>query len=250
MNRGFILRLSLLALLASAPAGAKESPNLGRVSPRGGERGTEIDLTLSGGQLKDAQQLFFYKSGLEVLKLEATDDKTVKVRLKIAADAALGEHTLRPRTATGISDLRTFYVGPFPVVDEKEPNNNFKDPQKLKLNVTVSGVVTNEDVDYYSVELKKGDRLSLELEGIRLGTSLFDAYIAILDTKRFEIVSADDTALLLQDPFLSMIAPEDGTYLILVREASYGGGDNGQYRLHVGSFPRPAAVYPAGGKAG
>jgi hypothetical protein len=247
MNRGF---LCALGVLLAVPAFARESPNFARVSPRGGERGTEIDLTLTGTQLKDAQQIFLYKQGLEILKLEAVDDKTVKARVKIAADAPLGEHQLRLRTATGISDLRTFYVGPFPMVDEKEPNNNFKAPQKLKMNVTVAGVVTNEDVDYYSVELKKGDRLSVELEGVRLGTSLFDAYIAILDTKRFELVSADDTALLLQDPFVSMIAPEDGTYIILVREASYGGGDSGQYRLHVGSFPRPLAVYPAGGKAG
>ncbi|MCI0635899.1 MAG: PPC domain-containing protein, partial [Actinobacteria bacterium] len=157
---------------------------------------------------------------------------------------------MRLRTATGISDLRTFYVGRFPVADEKEPNNNFKDPQKIALGQTISGVITNEDVDYFSVQLKKGDRLSVELEGIRLGTSLFDAYVGILDTKRFEIASADDTALLMQDPFVSILAAEDGTYIIQVRETSYGGGDNGAYRLHVGSFPRPVAAYPGGGKAG
>jgi hypothetical protein len=242
---------SVIALLALCSSAAwAESPNLTRVSPRGGQRGTEVDIVLSGTQLKDAQEVFLYQPGLEVLKLEATDDKTVKLRVKIAADATLGEHQLRLRTATGVSDLKTFSVGPFPVVDEKEPNNNFKEPQKIKLGVTVAGVVTNEDVDYYSVELKKGQRLSVELEGIRLGTSLFDAYIAILDTKRFEIVSADDTVLLMQDPFVSMIAPEDGTYIILVREASYGGGENGQYRLHVGNFPRPLSVYPAGGRPG
>src|SRR3954469_1418496 len=234
--------LSVLALVALCSGVAwAESPNLAKVAPRGAQRGTELDLTLTGTQLKDAQELLFYKPGLEVLKLEAADDKTVKVRLKVSADAALGEHTMRLRTATGISDLKTFSVGPFPVVDEKEPNNNFKEPQKLGLNVTVAGTITNEDVDYYSIELKKGQRLSLELEGIRLGTSLFDAYIAVLDTKRFEIVSAGDTALLMQDPFLSMLAPEDGTYIIMVRETSYGGGDNGAYRLHVGSFPRPLA---------
>ncbi|MBI3855225.1 MAG: pre-peptidase C-terminal domain-containing protein, partial [Planctomycetes bacterium] len=247
MNRGSVLALLLLLGL---PAAAKESPNLTRVAPRGAQRGTEVDLVLSGSQLKDAQEIFLYKPGLEVLKLEAADDKTVKVRLKIAADAALGEHTMRLRTATGISDLRTFFVGPFPLIDEKEPNNNFKAPQKIGMNVTVSGVITNEDVDYFSVDLKKGERLSLELEGIRLGTSLFDAYIAVLDTKRFELASADDTALLMQDPYLTMLAPEDGTYIIQVRETSYGGGDNGAYRLHVGSFPRPVSVYPCGGKAG
>jgi hypothetical protein len=243
--------LLALALAALCPSLAwAESPNVARLSPRGGQRGTEVDVTLSGAQLKDAQEVLLYRTGLEVLKLDAVDDKTVKLRVKIAADAALGEHTLRLRTATGISDLKTFWVGPYPIVDEKEPNNNFKAPQKIDMNVTVSGVITNEDVDYYSVELKKGQRLSLELEGIRLGTSLFDAYIAVLDTKRFELASADDTTLLMQDPFLTMLAPEDGTYVIQVRETSYGGGDNGAYRLHVGSFPRPLSVYPAGGRPG
>src|SRR5438128_795108 len=123
---------SVIALLALCSSAAwAESPNLTKVSPRGGQRGTEIDLVLSGTQLKDAQEVFLYQPGLEVLKLEATDDKTVKVRLKITAEAALGEHQLRLRTATGISDLKTFSVGPFPVVDEKEPNNNFKEPQKI-----------------------------------------------------------------------------------------------------------------------
>src|SRR5258708_25945190 len=223
--------LSVLALIALCSGVAwAESPSVTRLSPRGGQRGTEIDLTLSGAQLKDAQELFLYQPGIEVMKLDAVDDKTVKIHVKIAADAALGEHTMRLRTATGVSDLRTFWVGPYPVVDEKEPNNDFKAPQKIDLNVTVAGVITNEDVDYFSVELKKGQRLSVELEGIRLGTSLFDAYVAILDTKRFEIASADDTMLLMQDPFLTILAPEDGTFIIQVRETSYGGGDNGAYR--------------------
>jgi hypothetical protein len=243
--------LIALALVALCPAVAwAESPAVTRISPHGGQRGSEVDITLSGTQLKDAQEVFFYRPGLEILKLEAVDDKTVKLRVKIAAEAALGEHTLRLRTATGVSDLKTFWVGPFPVVDEKEPNNNFKAPQKISLNVTVAGTITNEDVDYFSVELKKGQRLSVELEGIRLGTSMFDAYVAVLDTKRFELASADDTALLMQDPFLTVLAPEDGTYVIQVRETSYGGGENGAYRLHVGSFPRPLSVFPAGGRPG
>jgi hypothetical protein len=39
-------------------------------------------------------------------------------------------------------------------------------------------------------------------------------------------------------------------YTIEMRDTSYGGPGDTPYRLHIGSFPRPTAVYPAGGKAG
>src|SRR5438034_4195948 len=247
LRAGFATVAILAAFTGSAIA---DSPAVGRVIPRGGQRGTEVDVLLTGAQLKDAQEIFFYKPGIEVVKLEAVSDTTVKVRFKIAADAAPGEYSLRLRTATGVSELRTFNVGLFPCVDEKEPNNKFTDPQKIQLNTTVCGTITAEDVDYFVVDAKKGQRLTAEVEGIRLGTTLFDAYVAILDKKRFELDASDDTALLLQDPVASIVVPEDGQYIIQIRETSYGGNDQCHYRLHVGTFPRPMAVYPPGGRAG
>ena len=60
---------------------------------------------------------------------------------------------------------------------------------------TVNGIADNEDVDYYVVEAKKGERISAEVEGLRLGISEFDPYVAILDSKRFELGVSDDAAL-------------------------------------------------------
>ena len=111
-------------------------------------------------------------------------------------------------------------------------------------------MLQNEDADYYRIHAKKGERLSVEVEGIRLGQAYFDPFVAILDKNRFELASVDDTALAKQDPFVSVVIPEDGDYTILVRETSYRGADNCHYRLHVGNFPRPSVAYPAGGKRG
>ena len=111
-------------------------------------------------------------------------------------------------------------------------------------------MVLNEDVDYYAVEAKKGQRLSVEVEGLRLGESFFDPSVAIMDTNRFVLAAADDTPLLRQDCACSVIVPRDGTYVIQVRESAFGGSDRCHYRLHVGTFPRPLAIYPAGGKFG
>lgn len=243
------LFLASALFLALAGGAWADSPVLQRVLPRGGQRGAEVEVTLGGARLKDAREIFFYKPGIEVLKLEASDE-SVKARLKIAEDAPLGEHPLRVRTATGITELRTFYVGRFPSTEEKEPNGDFAQPQKIDLNVTVSGSIPQEDVDHFLVELKKGQRITAEIEGIRLGTALFDPYVAILDMKRFELAASDDTVLALQDSVVSMIAPEDGTYVIQVRESSYGGSSDSWYRLHVGTFPRPLVAYPPGGRPG
>jgi hypothetical protein len=248
-----MIRTALASLVAVTVLGSSAfaaSPSLGSVQPRGAQRGTDATFVLGGNNLADTQEVCFYSPGLAVTKLEVVNNTQVKATVKIAPDARLGEHALRVRTATGVTELRTLWIGALPVVDEKEPNNDFAAPQKIPLNVTVHGVADNEDVDYYAVDAKKGQRISVEVEGMRLGTTFFDPYIAILDSKRFELASSDDTALLKQDGCLSIVAPADGTYVVMVRETSYQGNGACQYRLHVGTFPRPIAVLPAGGKLG
>ncbi|MFO0925820.1 MAG: PPC domain-containing protein [Gemmataceae bacterium] len=98
--------------------------------------------------------------------------------------------------------------------------------------------------------MKTGQRLSVEIEAMRLGNTLFDPFVAILDAKRFELATSDDNPLLGQDGMCSIVAPVDGTYTVMVRESSYQGNGACAYRLHIGTFPRPQAVVPAGGKAG
>ncbi|MFM9960844.1 MAG: PPC domain-containing protein [Planctomycetaceae bacterium] len=241
------LMASVLIAVATTSAFAA-SPRLSIISPRGSQRGTEAVLTFSGSQLGDGEQILFYSPGFDVVKVETVDVNNCKATVKIAADCRLGEHVAQVRTKTGISDYRTFYVGALPQVDEKEPNNFFDQPQPITLNQTVVGTIGGEDVDYYIVDAQKGQRICAEVEAMRLGSALFDPYVAILDMKRFELSAADDTPLVNQDAVASIVAPEDGKYVIQIRETAYGGGSN--YRLHVGSFPRPLAVYPAGGKLG
>lgn len=244
-----LLLLAVLTTLLCKTA-YSASPSLARIDPRGGQRGTEVEFVLSGTRLADAEELLFYSTGFKVTELKAVSNKEVKARVQIAPDCRLGEHALRVRTATGVSDLRSFYVGALPAVAEKEPNSDFTAPQKIPLNVTVSGVVQNEDVDYFAFAAKKGQRVTAEIEGLRLGLTVFDPYVAILNQARFELAASDDTALLRQDSFCQVIVPEDGNYVVEVRESAYGGNGNCLYRLHVGTFPRPTALLPAGGKPG
>ncbi len=257
------LLLSVLVLLISAAVANANTPELKQIVPRGAQRGTEVDLVFEGQRLEGAQEVLFYQPGLTATKVENADAQHVKVHVQVAADASLGEHTMRLRTSSGVTDLRNFFVGPYPLVfetaeigagggrgqppkkglsAEKMPST-FEHPQHVGLNVTVQGVVENEQVDYYQVDCKKGQRLTAEVEGMRLG-ELFDPYVAIVDTSRFELAVSDDTALLRQDPVASCVIPKDGPYIIEVRKSAYGGSNSSYYRLHVGTFPRPWRFIP------
>ncbi|MFL5330193.1 MAG: PPC domain-containing protein [Gemmataceae bacterium] len=215
--------------------------------PRGAQRGTEIVVDFQGERLADAVEIMNEQPGISVVKIEPLA-KSVHAKLLIAPGCPLGAHALRVRTATGISPLRLFWVSPWPVIDEKEPNNDFAKAQRIPLNCTVHGSITAEDVDHFAVDAKKGQRLTAEAHAMRLGGSFFDAQLSILDSHKHELVNVDDTTLTAQDPCCSIIVPEDGTYIIRLREAAYGAGD--QYRLHVGTMPRPMAVFPPGGRPG
>src|SRR2546427_615139 len=74
--------------------------------------------------------------------------------------------------------------------------------------------------------------------------------VCIMDMHRFELATNDDSALVKQDSLASVIIPKDGSYIVTIRESSYGGSGNSHYRLHIGTFPQPTAVCPSAGRAG
>jgi len=225
------------------------APNFTSIAPAGGQRGAEIAITLRGERLADLQEVFFYRPGITLAKIAEATEKEAKLVFQIAADCPVGEHPLRLRTAGGVSALRIFYVGPFANVEEKEPNNERAQAQTIPLNSTVEGSIGSEDIDFFTVSAQSGQRLSVEIEGARLGRTLFDPFIAIRDANGRILASSDDTPLLGHDSFTSIIVPADGNYSIQVRDMAYNGTGH-FYRLHVGDFPRPAVVSPLGGQAG
>ena len=244
------MTLAAVCGLGFASSCFADDPSVSLLSPPGLQRGTEVEVLVTGARIGDAKELLFYEPGVEVTAMTPDGDNKVKVKLKATADCQPGLHAMRLVTETGISNLRFFGVSPLPESTEAEPNSDFATPQPATMNTTINGVITNEDVDYYVIELAEGQKITCELEGIRLGSEMFDPFVAILDEKRFEVARSDDAPLLQQDCVCSMKAPKAGKYIIEVRESSFGGNERCQYRLHVGDFPRPLAVIPSGGRPG
>ena len=242
----------MLAIVAVSAVPVEAAfPRLSIILPRGVQRGGDRELTFQGDRLADVEEVFFHSNdGFEVKSLTPVDDKSFKAVIHVPESCSLGEHIVQVRAKSGITEYRSFWVGLLPVVDEAEPNGMLEEAQAVEWNTTVHGVVESEDLDIYAVDAKQGDRISVEIEGLRLGSYRFDPHISIIDANKFQLAAADDSPAVLQDGVISVLAPEDGRYYVQVRESSYGGDGNSRYRLHVGNFPRPTSVYPAGGKAG
>jgi hypothetical protein len=242
--------LPLVSLVLFALAAEAAPPTVESVAPAVGQRGTEFTLTLTGARLAGAEELMLYEPGVVCTRLTVASPSKMTATLRAAPDCRLGTYSFRLRTRGGASEVRTFRITPFPVVAEKEPNDAPNQAQLVPLNVSVAGTIEAGGVDCFAVRLKKGQRLAAEVEAIRLGGEMTDAVITIIGPDGRKLGTVDDTPLFHQDPFLTLLAPDDGVYTVQVRETNNGGSDASRYVLHVGTFVRPAAVFPPGGQAG
>lgn len=269
--RSFRTIVGCAALFAAASAASAGTPKLAKLSPPGGQRGATVEVEFSGRGLDQAREILFYESGISVESIEPVESAIgpngkaapveagtrVRVKLKLAADCPLGPHGLRFRTASGLSEYVRFFVGPFPTLEENEvPNKSRNDKREtataVPANTTIFGKLNDAtDVDVYRVEVKRGQRVSAEAEAARLGVErgIPDLHLAIYSAEGKKLAAADDSALFVQDPVLSVVADRDGAYFVEVRHSMYNGAGD-VYRLHVGTFSRPTGIYPAGGPAG
>lgn len=263
---GYCVVIALLAVGTTTNAGA---PKLQRLTPQAAQRGSTADIELRGLFLDDPQDVLFYEPGVSVESIEVVTEQIVdgrpitypsgtrlRVRLNVSDECPLGPVGMRVQTAGGLSDYQRLFVSPFVTVNEAEDsrikNDEPNNAQLIAGNTTIVGSLREAyDLDLFRIAAKRGQRISAEIIAARIGVErgLPDLHVAILDAQGKLLQEADDSALYLQDPVLSMVAPEDGDYLVAVRHSLYG-ANNDAYLLHVGDFARPTVIYPAGGPAG
>ncbi len=256
-------RLLIFAVLSAAPVLADTQYMVDYLLPRGGVRGSTVTVEFHGRSLENPKQILFYTPGIAAAGFVPDKEPATgfKVKFQIAPDCPLGEHVLRLRTATALSDAVTFWVGPFPQIPEAEikpgENDSMAKAQPVAMNTTVEGQILpgpDLDRDFYRVHARQGQRISVEVEAARLGTLHFggenDLAVRILDASGKELGRNDDSALFVQDPELSIVAPREGDYFIVIQQQVFYPPRQAWYRAHIGDFSRPTAIFPAGGQAG
>jgi hypothetical protein len=112
--------MALAALAVPCNTASAGTPRVGVCYPAAAQRGTEQEVVFTGSNLSDARSVLFDSPGFEatVVKVEPT---RFTVKIRVPADAELGEHTCRVVTNSGVADVRIFFVSPFPLVEESYP---------------------------------------------------------------------------------------------------------------------------------
>jgi hypothetical protein len=219
------------------------------------QRGTTLDLTLTGTNLAGPTQLwtsFPAKVTIPTDMNNGKDNAKLRVRLEVPKDAPLGFHTLRLATTRGLSNFRLFCIDDLPQVMEGTNNHSKATAQAVAVPSVVVGRADAETSDYFKITVKAGQRLSFEILGRRLG-SAFDPQITLYKAKTGKELPdgySNDAPGCQTDARLTYTFKEAGDYLIEVRDVMYTGGPDFWYRLRIGDFPCAVSPIPMAARRG
>jgi hypothetical protein len=195
--------------------------------------------------LKEIEHAFVYFMKNHFMRqLNPQIAEAVLLRVSIAADAPRGNRLLRLYGRRGMSDPVVFQIGDVPEEHELEMN----DPDEkgilppspsFPVPVVINGRVMPGDVDEFSVKMKGGQMIELELAARELVPYLadavpgwFQACLSLHDSAGNELALVDDVHFN-SDPKMVFRVPADGIYLVRVFDAIFRGREDFVYRLVI-----------------
>jgi hypothetical protein len=256
----------LLGIVISADAQQQPpipQPRLSNLMPSGAKAGTTVEVTFAGVDAEEPEALIFSHPGIKAEAIIPPEPKQppvdpkkpapkmptpakqaiAKFKVTVAPDVPIGYHDVRLVNRLGVSNPRPFVVGDRPEIDEKEPNNDVPNAQRIEQNVTINGVVSSAtDVDYYVFAGKKGQRVLFSLVASSIDSRLHGA-IEVYDStgRRIAFNRNYDGS----DALADVTIPADGDYLVRIFEFTYTAGSADYfYRLTIGTIPWIDAVFP------
>jgi len=224
-----------------------------------------------------------YQSNQMVRQTYPAIGDTVTVRVTLAADAEPGQRELRVETPRGISNPIRFYVGRLPEVQKRETDVVPDAPEMgapayprpvttdIALPAVINGQIIPRDpdslwlqpdrftpgeADRYRFQARKGQQLVVAAAARELIPYLADAVpgwfqttLALYDAKGKELAYGDDYRFH-PDPVLYFRVPEDGQYVVEIKDAIYRGRPDFVYRVTLGEIPYLTGIFPLGARAG
>ena len=240
------LVIAVALLVATLPCSA-QTLRVNRVSPLGLKTGSATVLTLEGSGLAGATNLWL--SVPASIRPLTNSSSRSQFEITLAKDLAPEVAALRLAGETGASALLNVLVEDIGTAPRATTNTSPAAAFLITAPISMDGTAEENGSSYYAFDMKKGERLSFEVFGARLGSQI-DSLVRILDARGRERAYAEDDPIGGTDSRLSFTAPETGRFIAEVRDTAWAGGDRMFYRMRVGDFPLAKAPFPLSGDSG
>lgn len=223
----------------------KTAPQILVMVPLGVPVGTTSKVTLRGLRLDTAGEVRVKEPGITAKILSKTKvgvpnqqdptklgDSQIEVEFKIPADFKGTTAECVVKTPQGESAAHRLLVDAKTVLQEKEPNNGFRQAQSITVPAVVEGKISQPlDVDVFRIDAKAGQQLIIEIHAARHGSPL-DSILTLYDSTG-QIIASNDDFEGSPDSRIEVRLPQSGTYFISVLDAHDQGGPTHVYRLSV-----------------
>jgi hypothetical protein len=219
-------------------------PSITATEPAAIVRGRKETLKLRGFELKGATQLRFPSAEQIVVELkECTDagaakglenkvvgDKQLVAEITLPADAPTGLIEYVLVTPAGEAKSKIIVLAQESSIDEREPNEGFREAQELRVGQSVRGSIQSEkDVDVFAFPTMAGQQLRITVTSG--GPLLMDVAIQCYDSRGQFLASADDGPS--RDPVMILTTKTEGPIYICVTSSHDLGGPWHSYLMTI-----------------
>ena len=202
-----------------------ELPFITSIFPLGGKSGAKTNIELRGWNLP--------VGGGET-------GQRARITEKDKSKVTRGVYPISVRSGQTLSNVMPFSVDTLPEATEKEPNNDIKTAQKIKIPVIMNGKVNEPgDVDVFRFDGHAGEEIVAEVIARRLGSPI-DSVLRLTDAAGKQLAYNDDfedrgAGLITHqaDSRILYKLPANGTYFVHLGDSQHNGGVEYAYRLRV-----------------
>ena len=183
--------------------------------------------------------------------------ETVTLKAEIAADALPGPCEVRLITPLGVSNPLTFCVGTLPEQSgDGLIGKTIDTATRVTLPAVLNGQILPGGVHHFSFKTRRGAHLVIITQARDLIPYLADTVpgwfqpaVALYDAKGSQVAYADHYRFN-PDPVIYYDAPQDGDYLLEIRDSLFRGREDFVYRVTIGEIPFVTDIFPLGGQLG
>lgn len=244
------LTFTLLMLLAvvgphlQAQSPVTSTPSITASEPAALVRGRKETFKLRGFELKGTTQLRFPSAEQIVVELKETSDagqakglenkvvgdKQMVAEITLPADVPTGLIEYVVVTPAGEAKSKIIVLASELTLDESEPNDGFRDAQKLPIGQAVRGSIQGDkDVDVFAYPSVAGQQYRITVTSS--GPLLMDVAVQCYDARAQFLAAADDGPT--RDPVMLLTTKAEGPIYVCVSSSHDLGGPWHSYLMTI-----------------